>query len=108
MIVQGEYLKARHYIETHSAPQPERKYELYPSITVSRETGSGDEIICEKLLTFFSKYNQPGMPEWTLFDKNLINKVLEDYNLPVHLQHHLAEKKPSAVNSMLYGSLFCS
>jgi cytidylate kinase len=101
MIVQGEFLKARHYIETHSKPQPDRKYELYPCITISRETGSGDEIISEKLFKFFSKYNQPGLPEWTIFDKNLINKVLEEHNLPVHLQNLLSEKKPSAVGSML-------
>jgi hypothetical protein len=101
MIVQGEYLKARQYIETHSKLQPgSRKYELYPSITVSRETGSGDEIICQKLLKYFSRYNQPDVPEWAILDKDLISKVLEEHNLPVHLQNLLSEKKPSAVGSI--------
>jgi cytidylate kinase len=100
MIVQGEYVKARHYIETHTNPLPDRKYEIYPCITISRETGSGDEIISEKLLNYFSKYNQPGLPEWTFFDKNLINKVLEEHHLPFHLQKLLSEEKHSAVNSI--------
>lgn len=70
--------------------------ETRPSITVSRMCGAGGRTVASKLLDLL----QPGAPpgrNWTIFDKNLIEKVLED-----HLQStRLAEFVPEIGKSML-------
>jgi len=101
MFIKGEFEKARQYIEIHSAHDPDKKYEFYPCITISRETGAGSDIVSEKLIKFFDKYRRTEAPEWTIFDKNLIAKVLEDHHLPIHLQKFLIEDKFSEITSMI-------
>lgn len=100
MLIKGQLVKARQYIETHSKPVPGKKYDYYPCITISRETGAGSEIVSAKLLDYLKRHNTPEAPEWTIFDKNLISKVLEDYHLPLYLEKFLEEEKHSAVTSI--------
>ncbi|MFO7445512.1 MAG: cytidylate kinase-like family protein [Ignavibacteriaceae bacterium] len=101
MLIQGAFEKARHYIETHSKPDASRKYEFFPCITFSRETGAGADLIGERLVNYLEKFKLPGSPRWTIFDKNLITKVLEDFHLPMHLEKFLVEDKYSAVSSII-------
>lgn len=54
---------------------------IRPTITISRMTGSGGRTIASKLADYLQTQT-PVDPPWTVFDKNLIDKVLEDHRLP--------------------------
>jgi cytidylate kinase len=100
MKVLGECEKARLYLESHSHIISEeefnkRKLHGGPFITISRETGVPEALIYEKLL----KYLQNGDRKWRFFDKELIDKILNEYNLPKYFEEMLAEDKYSVVKS---------
>jgi cytidylate kinase len=61
-----------------------------PAITISRMCGSGGRTVASKL----AEYLEPHAPygrHWTIFDQDLIKKVLEDHALPVRLAEFLPE-----------------
>jgi cytidylate kinase len=65
-----------------------------PAITISRMCGAGGRTVASKLLDLLQPTAPPGC-QWTIFDKNLVEKVLED-----HLQSaRLAEFVPEAGKS---------
>lgn len=107
--IPGELEKCRIYIETHAAEEGKRKRKLPPGpcITISRETGTNAKPVSEELVKYFAENTGQSTPEWTIFDKNLIEKVLEDHNLPATLKELMEESKVSffsaVLNEMLSG-----
>jgi cytidylate kinase len=101
MIVQGAFEKARHYIEMRSKKTDEAKLEKGPCITISRETGSGADQVAIHLADILKNYKKDNSRDWTIFDKNLIQKVLEDHHLPQHLAVLMRENSYSAVSSVM-------
>ena len=99
MIVKGSLEKARLYIESHSKNLGQKKKKQGPCITISRETGTGADKIGEALIEFFQPYWNKNYPPWTFFDKNLIEKVLEDHHLPQALSQFFVEDKLSELRS---------
>jgi len=98
--------KVRIYVEKHTKLTEDAKIKIRklnpgPTITISRETGIGAEMICEKLIDNFKKYSKEEQSDWAYFDKNLISKVLEDHKLPDRLDKFMTEEKTSMMNSML-------
>lgn len=72
-----------------------------PSITVSRESGAGSGIVDEILKTFLEKHQITNTSKWGIFDRNLIEKVLEDHNLPDRLARLMSHENQSAITSMM-------
>jgi CMP/dCMP kinase len=105
-LVLGSFEKAKLYINTHSKERSEDRTTA-SSITLSRQTGAGADVISEKLVEFFKPYQDDEDPGWTIFDKNLINKILEDHNLPERLAHFYEERKQTLIqtiiNDLFYG-----
>ena len=104
MKVLGSYEKARIYIDKHYQASEEakihkRKTNPGPVITISRETGVGATAICEKLTEYFNKFAIDDYDDWTFFDRDLIEKVMEDHHLPEHFKKHLSEEKPAKIDS---------
>jgi len=101
MIVKGSFEKARLYIESHTRDldQKDIKKKQGPCITISRETGTGADKIGMELIDFFQSYWNEYYAPWTLFDKNLIEKVLEDHHLPQTLSQYFVEDKLSELKS---------
>ena len=80
---------------TESSGSPKIK----PSITISRMCGSGGRTVASKL----ADYLQPHAPfgcHWTIFDQNLIKKVLEDHSLSIRLAAFLPESSKSLLGEM--------
>ena len=74
--------KCESYIERHfglkgkeTPEQPEK-----PAITISRAEGAGGLTVSSELADHL-KARTPTHEEWTIFDQNLVVKVIEDYNL---------------------------
>src|SRR5512137_1335327 len=67
-----------------------------PSITISRMTGAGGRTIASKLAEYLQT-RAPADCQWTVFDRNLMEKVLDDH----HLSKRTAEFIPENHKSML-------
>jgi cytidylate kinase len=72
---------------------------LMPFITISREAGTGESVITNLLLEELTKRRAEGECPWTLYDKDLVKRVVEDYNLS-GIQGLLPEKKFSDIQTM--------
>lgn len=104
MLALGAYEKCKQYINLHSS-DADAKREVYPCITISRQTGSGSYEVSEKLINILqSKTKDPENP-WTYFNKDLIKKVIEEFKLPKGFSNYIAENKynhiSDAVNELL-------
>jgi len=103
----GAYEKSKRYIELHTEKSKISlvKREIYPCITVSRQRGAGAVPVCEKLIEIMDGYSEPEGIKWAYFDRSLIEKVLEDHNLPKQISGYLVEGKykhlSAVVNELL-------
>jgi cytidylate kinase len=71
------------------------------AVTISRQTGCGAFAIAEKLARYLQERSPKNIPSWTVFDRNLIDKVLEDHNLPAYLAKFLPEDRASELEDFL-------
>ncbi|MCK9426169.1 MAG: cytidylate kinase-like family protein [Ignavibacteriaceae bacterium] len=96
------FVKAKQYVESHLHDSgAQRKGTVGPCITISREAGSGSGLIAEKLIQFLKPLSKNPDAAWALFDKNLIERVLEDHHLPQQIAKFLSEeKKPFLTQTM--------
>lgn len=82
--------------DSRSTGPPEKR----PSITISRMCGSGGRTVASKL----AEYLEPHAPygcHWTIFDRNLIKKVLEDHRQSVRLAEFLPESSKSLLADLM-------
>jgi len=100
----GAYEKCKRYIEAHTKERESFfiKREIYPCITVSRQTGAGAKPVCEKLVEIMDKYSEPEGIKWAYFDRNLIEKVLDDNKLPEQISEFMKEEKYKHLTSAVY------
>ena len=103
----GSYEKCKRYIESHSpiTEAPAKRKKVYPCISVSRETGAGAQVVCKELIKVLDSKSEKYDSLWTYFDRQLIEKVLEDHHLPKQVSEYMIEDKyrhlSSAVNVLL-------
>lgn len=96
------YEKALNYIKQSLLQDQiriKRKENPGPVITISRETGIGAAKICEKLVDFFNQNAIEYYNDWTYFDKELINKVIEEHQLPEYFAKYLEHESPPKIDS---------
>jgi hypothetical protein len=100
----GAYEKSKRYIESHTQRSDQQfiKRELYPCITISRQTGAGSKPVCEKLINIMDEYSEFEGVKWAFFDRNLIERVLEDHNLPKQISEFMQEGKYKHLSSTVY------
>lgn len=67
------------------------------AVTISRQTGSGAHVVAEKLAACLQAHTPRDARPWTVFDRNLVEKVLEDHNLPQHLARFMPEDRVSEI-----------
>jgi cytidylate kinase len=71
------------------------------AITVSRQSGSGGSVIAKALAAFLDVHApREGCP-WTVFDRNLVERVLQDHNLPQRLSKFMAEDRISEISDIM-------
>lgn len=96
------FTKAKHYVESHVHDgDAVRKGTVGPCITISREAGAGSGLIAEKLIQLLSPISNDNEAPWAVFDKNLIEKVLEDHHLPKQIAKFLREEKKSLITQTM-------
>jgi cytidylate kinase len=72
-------------------PQPGR----LRVVTISRQSGSGGHVVAAKLAEALEQEAPEPGRSWTVIDRNLVEKVLEDHHLPKHLARFLQEDRIS-------------
>ena len=73
----------------------------YRAVTISREAGAGGRTLAEKLVQLLqSTEPQPARP-WTIFDRNLVEMVLKDHDLPARLARFMPEDHVSEMSDTL-------
>lgn len=84
------------------APLPGyRDGERPPAVTISRQAGSGAHSVAEQLLGMLQARSAPGAVPWTVFDRNLVEKVLEDHHLPTRLAQFMPEDRISELSDTM-------
>lgn len=63
------------------------------AVTFSRQAGCGALVVAEKLAALLQADTPADAPPWAVFDRNLMEKVLEDHNLPARLAQFLPEDR---------------
>ena len=72
---------------------------INPAITISRMTGAGGHTVADKLAEYLQA-NVPGHAPWTVFDRQLVEKVLEDHHLSKRIAEFMPEKHRSLLTDM--------
>ncbi len=71
------------------------------TVTISRQAGCGAVSIAEKLADYLQQHAPPANAPWTIFDRDLMTKVLSDHKLPAYLAKFLPEDRVSAIEDTL-------
>ncbi len=71
------------------------------SVTISRQSGSGAHIVASRLAEYFQAHEPDPSCPWAIFDRNLVEKVLEDHHLPGRFARFMPEDRISAMGEVL-------
>jgi len=67
------------------------------AVTISRESGAGGHVVATRLAQLLQARETSAACPWTVFDKNLVEKVLEDHHLPKRLAQFMPEDRITAI-----------
>ncbi len=88
-------------LEPKSTPAPRAAPLPYRAVTLSRQKGSGGHVVAEKLAEFLQANAPSRARPWTIFDRNLVEKVLEDHHLPKRLAQFMPEDHISEISDAM-------
>lgn len=71
------------------------------AITISRQSGSGGHAVAARLVELLRAQDPGGERPWTVFDRNLVEKVIEDHHLPGRLARFMPEDRISEISDMM-------
>ena len=84
-------LGCRAYLRAH-AKLKDRERKPFPVVTISREAGAGALCVAELTTTLLNQAQSgKNRPPWTVFDKNIVEKALDDHELPGELKRFMPE-----------------
>ncbi len=91
------------FIHSHAVPpvQSLNQPRVRRAVTISRQPGCGAVIVAGKLAGYLQQHSPPENPAWTVFDRELMDKVLADHNLPKYLARFLPEDRVSQIEDTL-------
>src|SRR5262245_1902421 len=71
------------------------------AVTISRQARCGAQQVAETLARLLEDRRPKGSAPWTVFDRNLVEKVLEDHQLPHRLGRFMPENRISEIEDIL-------
>lgn len=91
------------FINSHTIPSAHvgAQPRLRRAVTISRQAGCGAVIVAEKLAAYLQPHSPHEHTAWTVFDRELMDKVLADHNLPKYLAKFLPEDRISQIEDTL-------
>lgn len=90
------------FVNSHRAPGHRASTaQVRRSVTISRQAGCGAMIIAEKVANYLQEQAPQDGVKWTVFDRQLMEKVLADHDLPKYLAKFLPEDRMSRIEDTL-------
>jgi cytidylate kinase len=80
-----------------------RPAEHGPVITISRQAGARSHEVAEALVERLQAQAPDGARPWTMFDRDLVETVLEDHHLPDRLAEFMPEDRVPEISDTLDG-----
>jgi len=71
------------------------------AITISRQAGCGAAMVADRVAQLLHARDQADAAPWTIFDRNLIEQVLKDHNLPVRFAKYLPEDRVFEIQDVM-------
>ena len=71
------------------------------AVTISRQAGCGALVVAQKLAHYLQEHTSLDECPWTVLDRNLMEKVLEDHHLPIRLARFMPEDRASEIEDIL-------
>ncbi len=93
--------KAQAFLQCNLRPPPLAPPRPKLAVTLSRETGSGAWQVARELAAILDRHAPREGVQWTVFDKELVGKVLADHNLPAKLAEFMPEDRVSLLEDMI-------
>lgn len=87
--------------QTAGAARADTAVGLRRTVTISRQAGCGALAVAERLARYLKAHSPKDPLPWTVFDRNLMDKVLEEHGLAPHLAKFLPEDRISEIEDML-------
>ncbi len=72
-----------------------------PAVTIADQIGSGARELAERLAAVLHAAEPKDSPSWAIFDRQLVEKALEEHHLPPHLAKLIPEDRRSYLNDVL-------
>jgi len=69
----------------------------YRAVTLSRQSGSGAHQVASGVAELLQQHNGLGAAPWTVFDRDLVEHVLEEHHLPKRLARFMPEDRISEI-----------
>ena len=91
------------FIHSHTIPSAEAATppRVRRAVTISRQAGCGALMVAGKLAAYLQQHAPHESTAWTVFDRELMDKVLADHNLPSYLAKFLPEDRSSQIEDTL-------
>ncbi len=86
------------------APDQPGRADGHGFITLTRQAGAGAAELAERLVESFNAHGQT--PEWQVYDRELIEKVAKDHNLPRWVVEQVGERSHSWFEDLASGFNF--
>jgi cytidylate kinase len=101
MITHPSFQECRGYVAAHMHHKPKTQKVRPPAITISRQAGARGRTIGSKLQAALRAQDPKAEIPWTLFDDNLVQKILEDHNLPADLEKFMPDDAVGEIESSI-------
>jgi cytidylate kinase len=72
-----------------------------PAVTVSHQTGAGAHEVANLLVEILQAAEPKGAPSWSVLDRQLVEKALEEHHLPTGLAKKMPEDRRSYLDDIL-------
>ena len=89
-----EYINSQAQVLRRQAPG-DANAARWRAVTISRQAGAGSHVVAEALIDRLRTSAPGGSRPWTIFDRNLVERVLEDHDLPARLARFMPEDRVS-------------
>jgi cytidylate kinase len=91
--VNHSYERCRAFIASNFVESPVEIKRFTPSVAISRKAYSQAHAIAEELITLMEVKSAFEGDAWTLFDRSLVERILEDHNLPKAMARYMPEDR---------------
>jgi cytidylate kinase len=79
----------------------ERREKSRPFVTISRESGAYGRTIADMLAEYLLKHERRREIPWAVFDKELIQTVIEEHKFPVNFEKYFVESSAPLIEDTL-------